>query len=743
VATARPLSVLLLADDRPGHAGNLLEHVAAFRRHSRHRIQLYNPRGVRRVRALNLDAFDVVVIHYSLVTILDSYLAPPIRDRLEAFQGLKVQFIQDEYRWVDEVTAMMRRLGISLLYSLVPEETVPLVYGGRLPGVEVKTTFAGYAPEELEHSHPRTSDRPLDVVYRGRAIPYWLGRLGQEKIEIGRGFLERADPTLRCDIAWAEIDRIYGEAWYRFLASARTTLGTESGASIVDFDGSIERRTNEYLAERPEATFEEVHAAILEPYEGRVTIQVVSPRVFEAAALRTALVCFPGAHSGVIEPWEHYVPLEKDFSNLAEVEAVIRDAPTLERLAARAHDDLIASGAYSLRRFIRQFDDDIAERAQPRGRRRRTEIAVGAEQGLNELRIRASLGVNELRKRRLRRIGRALVEQDPPVAAVRRAAEAALPRGRFERIFDDVVRLAILRGAQSGAVDYFGEPFVVAPRVTREGRELTFVSVAPRDLDAAASPAVRKEIETSLTGRRLETMVWNHTRIGLSVVLPAFGGTAALEVGHYIVSGAYQFAALSELARRRPELLVEVLAPLFEPPAGAVLERQALEKRQPALQRLATAPRAAATRGLLALRVALATRELRRLLLGYARNARARREVAPAALLEELLKLRLLRDAARGALAGVRIDVSVHDGTLTFTTVPHEAVGAANGAAVGALLDARTKRIVWDHSAVGTRVVHPDAAVEVSLGTDGVYEFHALAALTQHLPAETAEALSL
>ena len=169
------------------------------------------------------------------------HLSRSFRDAITRFDGLKIQFIQDEYRWVDEMSNATRELGIALLYTLVPQDTVPAVYGGRLDGVEIKTTLAGFVPDALT-GLPMTSlaGRAYDVVYRGRPVPFWLGRLGQDKVRIGQGFYGRSERLgLRTDIAWGEVDRIYGEEWYRFLADSRTTLGTESGSSIVDFDGSV------------------------------------------------------------------------------------------------------------------------------------------------------------------------------------------------------------------------------------------------------------------------------------------------------------------------------------------------------------------------------------------------------------------------------------------------------------------------------------------------------------------------
>src|SRR5262249_32803572 len=245
-------------------------HIQAFRRHSEHDVALFNPRGLRRSRFLDMKRFDVVVIHYSIVVIWDDYLSPQFRDEIAAFDGLKVQFVQDEYRFVDAITDEMRRLEIDLLFSVAPESQWPAIYGDRLPKTEVLPTLTGYVPAELAARDAASlGSRPVDVGYRGRSLPFWLGRLGFEKVEIGRAFQALARGTgLRCDIAWTESARIHGERWNDFMASCRTMLASESGSSFVDFDGSIERSTRAYVAAHPSATYPDVERDILQRFAG-------------------------------------------------------------------------------------------------------------------------------------------------------------------------------------------------------------------------------------------------------------------------------------------------------------------------------------------------------------------------------------------------------------------------------------------------------------------------------------------
>lgn len=88
----------------------------------------------------------------------------------------------------------------------------------------------------------------------------------------------------------------------------------------------------------------------------------ISPRVFEAIVHKTALVLFEGTYSGIVKPDVHYIPLKKDFSNVDEVITKLQDDVYLEALTERAYTDIITSGRYSYRQFIKKFDQFLAQR---------------------------------------------------------------------------------------------------------------------------------------------------------------------------------------------------------------------------------------------------------------------------------------------------------------------------------------------------------------------------------------------
>ena len=229
-----------------------------------------------------------------------------------------------------------------------------------LPGLTKVSNLTGYVPERLLRCRWRAiADRPIDVGYRSRKPPYWLGGLGHEKWQIAERFAEGAAGSgLRLDISYRESDRLYGGAWLRFVGRCKAMLGVESGSSVFDFDGNLQRDVDAYVAARPDASFEEVHAKFLAAHEGGIRQNQISPRCFEAAALRTAMVLFEGEYSGVLQPGRHYISLRKDFGNLEEVLAALRDATGLQRIVDCAYEEVARSDAWSYRsvhRAVRRF----------------------------------------------------------------------------------------------------------------------------------------------------------------------------------------------------------------------------------------------------------------------------------------------------------------------------------------------------------------------------------------------------
>jgi hypothetical protein len=352
-------------------ANTIVDHIEAFERYSEHTIWLCSNLGDL-PNLLELEKFDVIIIHYSLFILSKTYLSNSAKKRLRAYTGMKVIFIQDEYRRINDMVSELAFLKIDVLFTCFPSHEFEKIYPpNKLPRLSKYNNLTGYVPERLiEYKHqPPICQRPLDVVYRGRKLSYWYGALGYEKWNIVEKWHEHVPKnTLKADISCRETDRIYGSKWIEFLTSSKTTLGVESGASVMDFTGELEKQVEHHQLIHPMDSFHTVQKKYFLEQEGQYQLNQISPRCFEAIALKTVLVLYEGEYSNVLVPNRHYIALKKDFSNIENVLALIQDDVYLQNMADTAYQEIALNPKYSYQAFIEYVDKilqkEFVERAK-------------------------------------------------------------------------------------------------------------------------------------------------------------------------------------------------------------------------------------------------------------------------------------------------------------------------------------------------------------------------------------------
>jgi hypothetical protein len=341
------------------------EHLYSFRRYSEDNVYYLNlalkrvPDYVRRV------PFDLVVFHTFFLTNhwrgRDHFRQLMSRAAaLKNIQAVKAMLPQDEFIHSDLLSEFIREFSIDHVFSVAPPSTWRAIYRGvDFERVKFHNVLTGYLDEDrlprIVAVGAASRGRPIDIGYRtaGKPVP-WFGRHGFLKQRIADVFIEKAAAKgLVTDISTRDEDAIPGEAWYDFLARCKYTLGVESGTSLIDPDGTIRRRTEDYLAHHPEAPYENVEAACFPGLDGQVKLYALSPRHLEACVTRTCQILTEGDYNGILEAGTHYIPLKKDFSNIDEVlEKVVRDDGR-ERMTEKAYNDIVASGRYTYRHFVR------------------------------------------------------------------------------------------------------------------------------------------------------------------------------------------------------------------------------------------------------------------------------------------------------------------------------------------------------------------------------------------------------
>jgi hypothetical protein len=366
MAQAKTINGILLLYYHPvgSDAPTIMEHINSFRRYSQFKVWEINT-GFGFPLSLYGMSFNIIVLHYSLFGSSQYQLDPRFLDYLEHNKSsYKVAFFQDEHYFCQQRFEFLNRYKIDCVYILLSPEYFKDVYTKYTEVPKLVPTLPGYVSEHLVTKAKRfarpSEKRTIDVGYRARQLPFFMGKGAQEKGDIATKFQEYAKGTgLKIDINTQEGYRLYGNAWYKFLGNCKACLGVEAGVSIFDLDGTAYDGYQRLIAENQNMTFGEMSQRLLNKYEGNIPYRTISPRHFEAAAFRICQILYEGYYSGILKPMVHYIPLKKDFSNFTEVVGLLSDAKFCKNIVDNCYKDLIESGRYSYQRFIKGFDGEL------------------------------------------------------------------------------------------------------------------------------------------------------------------------------------------------------------------------------------------------------------------------------------------------------------------------------------------------------------------------------------------------
>lgn len=355
-----------------GCAATSVQHFEALRKYARD-LEVHECAVFGELPAwLDLNDFDVVFVHYSTYLASDSYLTAESRQRLSRFRGLKVLAIQDEYRHVLKTIERIREIDFDLIFTCVPEAEMDRVYPPHLVRARKVNVLTGYVPDGLRKMRtPPVRKRSIHLGYRARKLESWYGDLAREKWMIVEEVLGRIPAGLAIDVSYDESARLYGDAWNKFMGDCRVALGVESGASVFDFGGGLQKTVTDFERAHPEMPYERIKNGFFRYRDGMISLNQISPRCFEAACLKTPMLLFEGEYSGILKPWVHYIPLKKDFSNWSEVIERMQDDNFLQELADRTYREVACDPKNSYKAMARLFEDEIVSETRSRGLVRR------------------------------------------------------------------------------------------------------------------------------------------------------------------------------------------------------------------------------------------------------------------------------------------------------------------------------------------------------------------------------------
>jgi hypothetical protein len=379
---------LLLCNYAINQGAVVAESVNAFHDYSRYPYHIYSWNfGFK--EEFDYDAFDFLVIHYSVIPSLPGFLSVGVAERIRRFKGLKVQMIQDDYRMNSLLVRFIKECGIDVVYTVAPPAAAKALYSDQVPGLNVETYLTGYVSDWLKLEPPLPlRKRSYDVGYRGRKYPYWFGQPVIDKVELADTFAKKlARYRLRHNISTREKDRVYGRAWVDFLRNCRAIFGMESDIHYIDPNGYVHHwyETMEQLIGKKRWNGKE---ALQNPFFSEhaqpapAPLAVIPPRVFETIAVRSANILVEGEYSGVLQPWRHYIPLKKDLSNVDDVVHALQDEALLSDIIAVSFGEIGQNRGFSYAGFASQMDETIERHLRPSRARSLQLVGNARKQGL-------------------------------------------------------------------------------------------------------------------------------------------------------------------------------------------------------------------------------------------------------------------------------------------------------------------------------------------------------------------------
>ncbi len=581
-----PLKIIVLSVFDGRSANVIRDFLFSFNAYSRHDYYYIFDTELLEEN-IDFSKYDVILIFWSVYLPM-AVSSKNFVEKISKSRALKVLFLQDEYRNVRVFNQIMDRLGIQVMFTCVAEKDHDIFYPRTLiPSLQgIYTVLTGYTPTYLENTQLNLGQpRIIDISYRSRTVPYYLGDLSQEKRIIAERFQQIAsDHGFSHNISVREQDRIYGRRWVKFLRSSRFVLGTPSGASVVDFTGEIMRNCERYLALHANATYEEVKQRFFANVDWKVIIDTVSPRNFEAGALGCTMVMHEGEYGRILQPGVHYIRVKKDYSNVTEVIAQMRDRKYCDQLAQNAYRDLIASGEYSYRTFAKKFDALLDRHiSQPVWQGAVSKPAFYARNYLlhgncivpHHDRFYILPPGNIINKRLiyLFRLGQFLLISLVKIGELRQfLVDYVLSRSwnilQPRLFFKDLIRIAILYNMQTNLLT-IKEPFQLNADFNSETGALLFTSQlvngrfsnhACKEAGTQTKKFSSQSFKSALYNKKVRSIEWDNSAVGhFRFVL--FRSKLLLNIG---MNGCYHFQALSELAQRFPERAWNALSPIID-----------------------------------------------------------------------------------------------------------------------------------------------------------------------------------
>lgn len=367
------LNILVLhnIEDMARARKSALDHVLAFQRYAPEHRYTVRPVSWPVNQALKTFPWDAVIFTSTALGIVTYRPRQLFEDRLTDWsflaqhQALKIVFPQDDADHGALLDRFFEAIGADYVFTVRPE-FADFIYPRTVKIAKFESTFAGYLNDEDIERIPlfarEFESREVTLGQRVTLYPPIGGRLARLKGEAALAMKAAAiERGVSEDISVDPQNVFLGDDWFRFLGNCKFVIGAEGGLGVWDPEGRINDSVRQYTELNLEASFEEIEAACFYGMDGNPEFPGFSPRIFEAALLGCCQILVEGSYRGLLKPFEHYIPLKRDFSNIREVFVHMNDQALVQRLIRNCFRDLVETEKFRYRTLVSRVIGTVQE----------------------------------------------------------------------------------------------------------------------------------------------------------------------------------------------------------------------------------------------------------------------------------------------------------------------------------------------------------------------------------------------
>lgn len=268
-------------------------------------------------------------------------------DFLKSSRHVKIAFPQDDYWFVEERDFFYTKYEFDAVFPICPQpswnELIPAYIRGGGSTFQGQTAYVTPHILSLRYRVKNPEERAFDVVYRATRFPNVPNEIGDRKGELGSLFMDSLGPSggLRLDLGIEQSDFLLGPDWYGFLANSRSTLGANSGSSVLLRSQEMFRKALRIVEENPQMSRRELTSRIFPSKDRNKNYTALAPRNLEAAALGVLQLLTPGDYGGLMEKGLDYFELQHDCSNASDAVDLVRDTRRSTLITDSAYATLI------------------------------------------------------------------------------------------------------------------------------------------------------------------------------------------------------------------------------------------------------------------------------------------------------------------------------------------------------------------------------------------------------------------